>query len=68
MNVIATMMSYFNSGVLTVAMLIVSFITIMGVINTANDGEAFGKNWSSLWTPVRIVSGAAVLLPTGTGY
>lgn len=67
-NVIATMMSYFNSGVLTVAMLIVSFITVMGVINTANDGEAFGKNWSSLWTPVRIVSGAAVLLPTGTGY
>ena len=47
-NVIATMMSYFNSGVLTVAMLIVSFITVMGVINTANDGEAFGKNWSSL--------------------
>lgn len=67
-NVIATMMSYFNSGVLTVATLIVSFVTVMGVINTANDGEAFGKNWSSLWTPVRIVSGAAVLLPTGTGY
>lgn len=67
-NVIATMMGYFNSGVLTVATLIVSFVTVVGVINTANDGEAFGKNWSSLWTPVRIVSGAAVLLPTGTGY
>lgn len=67
-NVIASMMGYFNSGVLTVAALIVSFVTVMGVINTANDGEAFGRNWSSLWTPVRIVSGAAVLLPTGTGY
>lgn len=67
-NVIATMMGYFNSGVLTVATLIVSFVTVVGVINTANDGEAFGRNWSSLWTPVRIVSGAAVLLPTGTGY
>ena len=67
-NVIATMMGFFNSGVLTVATLIVSFITVMGVINTANDGEAFGRNWSSLWTPVRIVAGAAVLLPTGTGY
>lgn len=67
-NVLATMMGYFNSGVLTIAMLIVSFVTVMGVINTANDGEAFGKNWSSLWTPVRIVSGAAVLLPTGSGY
>ncbi len=68
LNVIATMMGYFNSGVLTIATLIVSFVTVMGVINTANDGEAFGRNWSSLWTPVRIVSGAAVLLPTGTGY
>lgn len=68
LNVIATMMSYFNSGVLTVATLIVSFVTVMGVINTANDGEAFGRNWSTLWTPVRIVGGAAVLLPTGTGY
>ena len=67
-NVIATMMAYFNSGVLTVATLIVSFVTVMGVINTANDGEAFGRQWSSLWTPVRIVGGAAVLLPTGTGY
>ena len=67
-SVIATMMGYFNSGVLTVATLLVSFITVMGVINTANDGEAFGRSWSSLWTPVRIVSGAAVLLPTGTGY
>lgn len=67
-NVIATMMGYFNSGVLTIATLIVSFVTVVGVINTANDGESFGRNWSSLWTPVRIVSGAAVLLPTGTGY
>src|SRR3990167_878274 len=58
-NVIATMMGYFNSGVLTIATLIVSFVTVVGVINTANDGEAFGRNWSSLWTPVRIVSGGA---------
>lgn len=58
LNVIATMMGYFNSGVLTIATLIVSFVTVVGVINTANDGEAFGRNWSSLWTPVRIVSGA----------
>lgn len=67
-SVIATMMGYFNSGILTVAALILAFVTVVGVINTANDGEAFGKNWSSLWTPVRIVTGAAVLLPTGAGY
>ncbi|MGS4262893.1 DotA/TraY family protein [Serratia marcescens] len=67
-NVIATMMSFFNSGTLIVGTLIVSYVAAMGTINTANDGEAMGRNWSSLWTPVRIVAGGAVLLPTASGY
>lgn len=67
-NVIATMMSFFNSGILIVGTLIVSYVAAMGTINTANDGEAMGRNWSSLWTPVRIVAGGAVLLPTTSGY
>lgn len=67
-NVIATMMSFFNSGILIVGTLIVSYVAAMGTINTANDGEAMGRNWSSLWTPVRIVAGGAVLLPTASGY
>ena len=40
----------------------------MGTLNTANDGEVMGRNWSSLWTPVRIVAGGAVLLPTASGF
>ena len=67
-NVIATMMSFFNSGILIVGTLIVSYVAAMGTINTANDGEAMGRNWSSLWTPVRNVAGGAVLLPTASGY
>jgi len=67
-NVIATMMSFFNSGILIVGTLIVSYVAAMGTINTANDGEAMGRNWSSLWTPVRIVAGGSVLLPTASGY
>lgn len=67
-NVIATMMSFFNSGILIVGTLIVSYVAAMGTVNTANDGEAMGRNWSSLWTPVRIVAGGAVLLPTASGY
>jgi len=67
-NVIATMMSFFNSAILIVGTLIVSYVAAMGTINTANDGEAMGRNWSSLWTPVRIVAGGAVLLPTASGY
>lgn len=67
-NMLATLFSIFNSGVLIVGALIVSYVAAMGTINTANDGEAMGKNWSSIWTPVRIVMGGAVLLPTTSGY
>ena len=67
-SVIASILSVFNSGLLVVASLIVSYIAVMGVTNTANEGEAMGRNWSSLWTPVRVVAGGSVLLPTTSGY
>ena len=67
-SVIASILSVFNSGLLVVAALIVSYIAVMGVTNTANEGEAMGRNWSSLWTPVRVVAGGSVLLPTTSGY
>lgn len=67
-NVLASMFSYFNSGILIIGSLIVSYVAVMGTLNTANDGEAMGRNWSSLWTPVRIVTGGAVLLPTASGF
>ncbi len=67
-NILASMFSVFNSGVLVVGSLIVSYVAAVGVLNTANDGEAMGRNWSSLWTPVRIVAGGASLLPTASGF
>lgn len=67
-NLIASIMTIFNSGLLVIASLIVSYVAAMGVTNTASDGESMGKSWSSLWTPVRIIAGGAVLLPSASGY
>lgn len=67
-NILATMFTFFNSGILVVGSIIVSYVAAMGAVNTANDGEAMGKAWSSVWTPVRIVAGGAVLLPSASGY
>ncbi len=66
-STLGSMFSVFNSGLLAVAALIVSFIAVMGVVNTAQDGEAMGKSWSSVWTPVRVVAGAGFLLPSASG-
>lgn len=67
-SLLGTLFSVFNSGVLVVGTMIVSYVAVVGVINTANDGESMGRNWSSLWTPVRIVAGGASLLPTASGF
>ena len=67
-NVLATMFVHYNSGLMVLASLFVSYIAIVGVANTANEGEAMGKAWSSLWTPLRIVFGGGVLLPASSGY
>ena len=67
-NVLASILGYYNTGVLAVASLIISYVAIVGAVNTANDGEVMGKQWSSVWTPLRIATGGAVLLPTASGY
>jgi conjugal transfer/type IV secretion protein DotA/TraY len=67
-SLIGTLMGFFNSGILVVGSLLVSYIAVIGAVNTANDGEALGKMWSSVWTPVRIVAYGGALLPTASGY
>jgi len=68
LSILSEMFRVFNSGILVVAALIVGYVAVMGVANTANDGEAFGQQWSTAMTPARIVAGGAVLLPTTSGY
>jgi conjugal transfer/type IV secretion protein DotA/TraY len=67
-NIFAAMVSNFNSGVLTVAAIILTYVTLIGIANTANDGEVLGNKWSSFWTPMRSIFGAGMLLPTSSGY
>lgn len=67
-NLLASLMSYYNMGILVVAGLIVTYVAIMGTVNTANDGEALGQNWSTVWTPMRIIAGGGVLLPSASGF
>src|SRR3990167_807160 len=67
MNILSVMFLTFNSVALTIGALIVVYMTVMGVIMTAHEGE-FMKKWHSLWTPLRAVMGIAALIPTASGY
>lgn len=59
---------FFNSGVLFFGTIVMLWVTVTGVTNTANDGVALGKKWSTFYTPLRTLTAAATLIPSGSGY
>ncbi len=67
-NVLSFMFKTFNSMVLAVAVLVLVYVTVVGVIATAHEGEFMGKRWNNIWIPLRIVFGIGMLIPTGSGY
>lgn len=67
-SILASMFGVFNSAVLVVGSIIITYIAIVGVLSTANDGEVLGKKWSTMWVPIRLAFSVLMLLPTTTGY
>ncbi|CAE6793394.1 hypothetical protein R70006_04955 [Paraburkholderia domus] len=71
-NAPATMLGeafqYFNSGVLVFGTFILTWVTVFGIANSANDGEVLGKQWSTFYTPIRTVTASALLVPTSSGF
>ncbi|MCP1674252.1 conjugal transfer/type IV secretion protein DotA/TraY [Natronocella acetinitrilica] len=52
---------------LVLAVVILLYVMIGGVVRTAHEGAVLGKNWSSVWLPIRISVGIGLLMPTGEG-
>ncbi len=58
------MFELLNTVVMSVGIMIVSYIGIVSTINTAQEGQTMGKKWSSIWIPLRAALGMLVLIPT----
>lgn len=67
-QILGYMFKTFNAIVLSVAVLVVVYTTIVGLLKTAKEGEFMGKHWDSLWVPLRMVAGIAALVPSASGY
>ena len=65
---LGTLFKVFNTAALTLGAAIVIYTTIVGLLKTAQEGEFLGKQWSSLWVPLRTVFGIAALFPLSSGY
>lgn len=67
--VLASLMEKFNFIVLVVGMIVVSYVSIFSIINTAHEGTAMGQKWSAVWIPIRSVAGMALMVPAPlSGY
>ena len=58
----------FNNLVLTVGGVLAAYTILAGTMMTAHDGEVLGKQFHSVWIPVRTALGAALVLPVFNGY
>lgn len=67
-QIMGQMFSVFNTGALFIGASLLGYSTIVGTLNTANEGEFLGRKWSSVWIPVRSALGIFLLIPKATGY
>lgn len=58
----------FNIAVFSVAILLVLYGVISGVMHTAVEGQFLGKRHSSIWYPIRVIYGIFGLVPLFGGY
>ncbi len=67
-TLIAQVFYGFNYAVIFLACILIVYTLFVSILNTAQDGEMMGKKWSSIWVPLRMVAGLALLLPVSAGY
>lgn len=65
---LSSMFERFNFIIVTIGTIVVSYVGVLSVINTAREGEALGKKFTT-WMVLRSVFGLLFMIPTpGTGY
>lgn len=67
-NMLGAAFGFFNGGVLFFGSILLTWVTVFGLTNTANDGQVLGKKWSTFYTPLRTFTASAFLIPSTSGY
>lgn len=58
----------FNQVIFALGIIIIVYTTLVGTLNTAQEGKFLGKSWHPILVPLRAAIGTYLLLPTATGY
>ncbi|MDF2940582.1 MAG: hypothetical protein K0R66_1224 [Gammaproteobacteria bacterium] len=65
--VFALMLQYFNQALLGCGTILFAIMVFVGTINTAAEGQFLGKDWHSIWTPIRLIFGLLFVIPLQNG-
>lgn len=61
------MLQIYSVGLLTIAAIIFCYFCVAVAIETAEHGTPFGRRYSHLWAPIRMVMALALLIPIANG-
>lgn len=67
-QIMGAMFAVFNAAVLALGGIVIMYTLMVSTMNTAHQGEMLGKQWSSIWIPLRATMGLALLIPKASGY
>lgn len=67
-SVLGAMSQILNTGMLVFTGLLVGYIFLTGVLNSAHEGNPLGKMYSTMWVPLRMVIALSLVLPFSGGY
>lgn len=67
-SIIGALSEILNAGMLIFTGLIVGYVFLTGVLNSAHEGNPLGKMYSTMWIPLRMVIALSLVLPFSGGY
>tara|TARA_R110001592_G_scaffold363387_1_gene686826 strand:- start:12748 stop:14982 length:2235 start_codon:yes stop_codon:yes gene_type:complete len=67
-SILGAISEVLNTGMLIFTGLIIGYIFLTGVLNSAHEGNPLGKAYNSMWTPIRMVLALTLVLPFSGGY
>lgn len=68
-NALASLMQVYNSGILVVASVMIFWMVMSIVVDTAKTGIVGGNRHNMVWAPIRVVFALGIMIPLGSqGY
>lgn len=65
-NALAGMMQIYNTGIMVVAAVMIFWMILSIVVDTAKTGIVGGGRHNMVWTPIRVVFALGIMIPLGT--